>query len=471
MDREITTQLRSKDSRSLPTDQRVAGVVGRLRGRRTPATHRRTRLNRVCPMMDERWDSLLECTPDLVVVVDREGLILHVNHMLGKLAGSQEGIVGRSICDFLAPDYRMRVRESIECVFQTGETLGQVVCFSANGRGGLCSEARIGPIAQNGRTVAVGMFFADVTEREKLQTRLREKEMLLRSIVRAVPKMMEIMEGLIHQATDVGESRRSARELELCRRQMTQMGRLAAVGEVSSSLTQRLPQFLTAIGMSIENALAQLDPTSCRDGAGRELEVALQSVSALAAGVEQVRDFAETASRKPLVHAVDLRAILVRIVLLLETRARETNTVIRVDNRDEWPQVRMAEGDAEQLLFSLLDNLLRVADGKRNHRITICGAVRDHHVELRFSTDGDLSEEETFDMSLGHPLSGEPVAKAIELGPYVAAEIVIQSGGTMRCENIAGVGGAFFVRLPIAERTGSQWDKSGKERETTDFCR
>ena len=407
-------------------------------------------------MVDERWDSLLECTPDLVVVVDRKGLIAHVNHIPETLAANREGVLGRSIYDFLTPGHCERVRESIECVFQKGKTIREAVCFRTDAGGTLCSEACIGPIMFHGQTVAVGMFFADISERERLQTRLREREMLLRSIVRAVPKMMEIMEGLIHHATDVGESRRRARELELCRRQMVQIGRLTSIGSASSGLTQRLPQFLSAISMSIENALAQLNTAGGHDGVGGELEAALQSVSALAAGFEQVRDFAETGFRKPLIHAVDLRAALVKAVQLLETRARGANTAICIESRNEWPQVRMGEGDAEQLAFCMLEKLLGFTDGKRHYRIAISAAVIDDGMELRLVGDDDLGKEQKLDASLDHVLTDEPVANGMDLGLYVAQDIVVRSGGTMRCERVAGVGWTFFIRLPIANRVGAE---------------
>ncbi len=465
MGREISTKVRSKKRRSTPAEHPslahadeclCAGTSANGPGEGHAACDPRIRLSRTYAMMDERWDSLLECTPDLVVVVDRDGLVLHVNHMPATLAANGEGVVGHSIHDFLASEYCARVRESIEWVFQTGETIREVVRFRARAGGNLCNEACIGPIKHHGRIVAVGVFFVDTSEREKLQTRLREREMLLRSIVRAVPKMMEIMEGLIHQAADAGESRRRARDLELCHRQMIQMGRLASIGKASSSLTRRLPQFLTAIGMSIENALAKLDATSCRDGVGQELEAALRSVSALAVGFEQVRDFAGTGSRKPLIHAVDLRAVLVRVVQLLEAWARGANTVICIDARNEWPQVRMAEGDAEQLAFSLLDKLLGFADGKRHHRIMVGIAVIDDRVELRLSSDDGLGEEEKLDTSLDHLLMGEPVVNAMDLGLYVARDIVVRSEGTMRCERVAGVGWTFFISLPIADRVDTE---------------
>lgn len=426
----------------------------------------RTRLSRASTLLNERWDSLLECTCDLVVVVGVNGVISYVNHVSAGLAGSREGVVGRSIYDFLAPEYRVKVRESIAGVLRTGETVSQVVCLSANGNGARCSEARIGPITQNGRTIAVGMFFTDITERERLQARLRERERLLRSIVRAVPRMMDIVEGLIRDGTKVDGPARRAKELELCREQMIQIGRLALIGKAGSGLMQRFPQFLTAIGMSVENAVAKLDATSRREGAGRELEAALRVISDLAAGVERLHGFAETGSRSSLVHAVDLRASLARVVPLLEARARGANTAIRIDERDEWPPVSMAEGDAEQLFFALIENLLRFADGKRRHCITVGCAVNDHQVEVRFSGDDGLVEKEDSGIALDRPFRVGPVAPAADLNLYVAWDIVIRAGGTIRRESATGRGSTFFVCLPILDRVSAQGGQSGGKRKT-----
>mgnify|MGYP003824099995 FL=1 len=429
------------------------------------------RMGQVATGFDETWASLLECTPDLVVVVDADGRIGHANHLSARLFGDREGILGRRICDLLPGEYRAQVWESIETVFRTGETIRQVVAFSVDGSGTLCSQACIGPITRNGRVVGVGMFFTDITEQERLQARLRERDTLLRSIVRAMPRMMDILEGLIRQGMAGEEPERRASELQLCREQMIQIGRLASIGKASFSLMQRLPQFLTAIGMSVENARAKLNAASRQDGAGRELEAALRAVSALATGVEQVRGFAETGSRHPLVHAVDLGASLARAVQLLEAQARGTSTAISIEPCEEWPAVRMAEGDAEQLCFTLIENLLRFADGKRNHRIVVRSVVKEHDIELRFSGDEGLVEKEDVEVTWDRPYPSEAGAQAADLGLYVAWDIVVRAGGTIRRECTAGLACTFFVSLPIVDQISCRRGQSGGRRKTAGICR
>lgn len=501
MDRGISTDLHPSDRQPSSIGRRTVNVAGRARCRRartgyrgsvrpcrgTPTAARPSdptkstpahqvcdsyaRLSRAPAVVDEAWDSLLECTSDLVVVVDGRGLISHVNHVSANIPQGREGVAGHSIYDFLEPECCAKVRESIRSVLRTGETVRQRVGFSANGSGALRSEACFGPVTQDGRIVAVGIFFTDITERTRLQAQLNERERLLKSIVRAVPRMMDIVEGLLRNGAEVVEPERRARELELCREHMIQIGRLASIGKASSGLTQRLPQFLTAIRMSIENALTQLGAATSSNGALRELDAALRAVSALALSVEQVRCFAETGPRQPLIHAVDLSASLVRVLQLLETRTRGANTVIHIKDDEEWPSVRMAEGDADQLFFVLIDNLMRFADARRDHRITISSAVKGPNVELQVSGDNGLVADGNSDVPANHPLPFRPATQSVDLGLHVAWDIVARAGGTIRCESTTGPGPAFVVCLPIVDRANSGWDQSGRRRKTTYFRR
>ena len=131
----------------------------------------------------------------------------------------------------------------------------------------------------------------------------------------------------------------------------------------------------------------------------------------------------------------------------------------------------MAEGDTEQLFFSLIENLLRFTNGKKHHHITVSGVVNGHNVELRFSGDDGPGERENSDVSLDRLFTVGPVAKAVDLGLCVAWDIVTQAGGTIRHESTIDAGSTFFVNLPMADRVRSQWGQSGGKRKTTCFRR
>jgi hypothetical protein len=116
----------------------------------------------------------------------------------------------------------------------------------------------------------------------------------------------------------------------------------------------------------------------------------------------------------------------------------------------------MAEGDAEQLVFSLLEWLLNSADGKRHHRIRVSGAASNGRLELQLVSDYHLDDGGKWDMLLNHLVKGEPVANPMDLELYVARDIVVHSEGTIHCEREAGVGCTFFVSLPMVDRVGTE---------------
>lgn len=416
---------------------------------------RRLPLTDVSMQLDERWDSLLDCTSDLVVIVSIDSLILHANRMCRTLVSGREDIVGRSICDLLDPEHRVLIRECIERACETGSHTRQIVSFLASDNASSRWDVRIGPVWRGKRTAAAGMFFSDVTDREQMAMKLKESEILLRSIVKAVPKMMDIVDGLVRHGTSTADPRVQAQGLELYHEQISQIGRLIAVGKANSSLINRLPQFLTAIGISVENALARLQAVSCPKSARRDLEAALEGIAGVAGRVERVRGFAKTAAKRNLVHKVDLAKAIRKVVGLLEAHAQVAQTAIIVEDADSLPPVRMAEGDTEQLLFCLIDSMLRSMDGKGPNEIRISCAVPGPCVEIGLSCEPCGAQRDGLDAVSNWLASVEPVGQDDTLGDSVVNEIIAHAGGKIRSKRTALGGRVCFVTLPVDDRVGA----------------
>ncbi len=68
---------------------------------------------------EERWRSLAENAPSIISIVDRDGAFLFVNRTIPEL--TMDDVIGRTVYDFVEPDYHKVMRESIEYVFETGE--------------------------------------------------------------------------------------------------------------------------------------------------------------------------------------------------------------------------------------------------------------------------------------------------------------------------------------------------------------
>ncbi|MCJ7422747.1 PAS domain S-box protein, partial [Candidatus Bathyarchaeota archaeon] len=116
---------------------------------------------------EEKWRSLAENAPNIIVIVDRVGTIQFINRTV--VNARPEEIVGKSIYDFIDPQHHNLVKKTIEQVFQTGE--GSRYGISGVGPKGSVAwyETHAGPIKHDGQTVAVTLITTDLTERRKME--------------------------------------------------------------------------------------------------------------------------------------------------------------------------------------------------------------------------------------------------------------------------------------------------------------
>jgi PAS domain S-box-containing protein len=133
---------------------------------------------------EEKWRSLAENAPNIIVIVDRVGTIQFINRTV--VNARPEEIVGKRIYDFIDPEHHNVVKKTIEQVFQTGE--GSRYGISGVGPKGSVAwyETHVGPIKHDGQTVTVTLITTDFTERQKMEQELRIKEAAVASSIDAV---------------------------------------------------------------------------------------------------------------------------------------------------------------------------------------------------------------------------------------------------------------------------------------------
>jgi PAS domain S-box-containing protein len=123
---------------------------------------------------EDRWRSLIENAPNVILIVDRDGKIQFINRTV--IDASQEEMIGKSIYNYIDHKHHNEVRKTIEQVFQTGEGGG----YEASGAGSNGStswyKTNVGPIRHDGQIISVTLITTDITEIKKTEGALLASE-------------------------------------------------------------------------------------------------------------------------------------------------------------------------------------------------------------------------------------------------------------------------------------------------------
>ena len=124
---------------------------------------------------EEKWRSLAETAPCVILTVQRDGTIQFLNRPVGNY--TPEDAIGTKAWDYVPPDHHSVMRKAIEHVFKTGLPVGyEILGAGFEGPASAWYMTQLGPIFRDGRVVAVTMASTDITEIKKVREELGESE-------------------------------------------------------------------------------------------------------------------------------------------------------------------------------------------------------------------------------------------------------------------------------------------------------
>jgi diguanylate cyclase (GGDEF)-like protein/PAS domain S-box-containing protein/putative nucleotidyltransferase with HDIG domain len=135
---------------------------------------------------EEEWRSLAEYAPNIIVIADQDGTIQFVNRTVADI--TVEETIGKTVYDFVQPEYHDILKKSIDQVFQRGEVGTYEVVGTGPGGRASWYETQFGPIKRDGRVVAATLITTDTTDRKRAEEALRESEGKYRTLLSNLPQ-------------------------------------------------------------------------------------------------------------------------------------------------------------------------------------------------------------------------------------------------------------------------------------------
>ncbi len=400
-------EVQLSDGRLVQVTERKTGEGG-IVGICTDITERKRAIEALRES-ENRYRDLCENAPAAYMAVRvSNGSILHTNRMMRELLG------------------------------YTGKTVNGIKFLDlfAESPDGLAKAERVFERSKRGKSV------------HDVELQMKRKDGELTWISMSVEPMRDA-EGNVTEARSAFTDITDRKHAEA---QMVQASKLAALGEMSTSVAHELNQPLNVIRLAVGNAIRKLekgimDPSYFRDKLGR---IASQTERA-AAIIDHMRMF----GRKAEVGHSDLdpRDAVRGALDFMSSQLRLARIEVSADLPDTCPLVLGCRVSLEQVILNLLTNArdaIQANHGERKITLAVDGSSTDSVQIVVGDTGGGIPQGAmpwVFDPFYTTKKMGEGTG----LGLSVSYGIVRDMGGTITAEN-TGSGAKFTVTLPAVEK-------------------
>lgn len=248
-------------------------------------------------------------------------------------------------------------------------------------------------------------------------------------------------------ADEIEERKSAERRLERAQKELQQVSKMAALGQLSASVTHELGQPIAAMRNYL--AVAEL-PDSGIDGEARELVEQLNGIAARMEHITgQLRFFAQ-AEPKPL-DQFDLRTVVESVAGLIQSDLVARNIDYRVDIPDQAVPVFGDVFRIEQVLVNMLRNASDAVADTDQPKITLRLHMEGGVANLSVEDNGPGLTQEALTQAEDPFFTTKASGTGMGLGLSISAAILKDHGGKMMFVNGPGGGAVFTMTLPIHE--------------------
>lgn len=368
----------------------------------------RKRAEEVLRESEERYRNLFENAHDIIQSCTSEGNIILTNPAWQKTMGyTEEELPGLNLSMVIHPDSLPHCQQMLSRVFN-GESANNVeTIFVAKDGRKIIMEGNITGRYMNGKIVAIQGIFRDITERKRFES---EKE-----------------------------------EMQF---QLIQSEKMAAVGQLASSVVHELNNPLMAVTGYSSMLEEQLkSPTINKDQCLEMLETLKEGSKKCEETVKNLLEFSRHAKHER--RLISPNEALNSILSLLEHKAGMEKIKINKKLQEDIPQIYADSNEMQTVFMNLIVNAFDAMKG--GGTLTVESKKIDcKHVEFLIIDTGEGIPKENLPKLFEPFFTTKPSGQGTGLGLPIVKKIIEEYGAEIGVESDVGKGTRVWMKYPIA---------------------
>ncbi|WP_084813655.1 sensor histidine kinase [Desulfogranum japonicum] len=272
---------------------------------------------------------------------------------------------------------------------------------------------------------------------------------------RVATRTHALTESNIKLRQEIIERKKTEAKLRSAREELVHAAKLAALGQMSASITHELNQPLAAIRAYTDNAVHFLQNERQQD-AMWNLEQISELTERMAKLGSQLKLFARKESDKAI--TVALHGCLDGALEILGPSIKKSAAELKVQIVPEDLAVCANNVLLQQVLVNLIGNSLQAVEGQATKRISIKAGIVNDIVELRVMDNGPGIEPQLREIIFEPFVTTKEPGKGLGLGLTITSRIVREMGGSISYEDVGG-GACFVVQLQLPDTTHENVDQ------------